>query len=125
MVCFNSFDQAYQNKLKLALIGQSIFGQEVYNKLRKEGHKVVGVFTVPDKNGQADPLGKCNLNLNANIYTCITNLPFREKVMSIWELLAYFAFITLNSAQELCLNENTSPRTSLTLLIKSLFKFFF
>ncbi|TRZ12377.1 hypothetical protein HGM15179_014751 [Zosterops borbonicus] len=47
---------AYQHKLKLALIGQSIFGQEVYNKLRKEGHKVVGVFTVPDKNGQADPL---------------------------------------------------------------------
>uniref|UniRef100_A0A8C8APG4 10-formyltetrahydrofolate dehydrogenase n=1 Tax=Otus sunia TaxID=257818 RepID=A0A8C8APG4_9STRI len=56
MVCFNSFYQAYQHKLKLALIGQSIFGQEVYNKLRKEGHKVVGVFTVPDKNGQADPL---------------------------------------------------------------------
>jgi len=56
---FNSFHQAYQHKLKLALIGQSIFGQEVYNKLRKEGHKVVGVFTVPDKNGQADPLGKC------------------------------------------------------------------
>ncbi|KAK2524964.1 Aldh1l2 [Columba livia] len=47
---------AYQHKLRLALIGQSIFGQEVYNKLRKEGHKVVGVFTVPDKNGQADPL---------------------------------------------------------------------
>ncbi|KFW84330.1 Mitochondrial 10-formyltetrahydrofolate dehydrogenase, partial [Manacus vitellinus] len=46
----------YQHKLKLALIGQSIFGQEVYSKLRKEGHKVVGVFTVPDKNGQADPL---------------------------------------------------------------------
>ncbi|KAF2982127.1 hypothetical protein EK904_012895 [Melospiza melodia maxima] len=56
MFCYNSFYQAYQHKLKLALIGQSIFGQEVYNKLRKEGHKVVGVFTVPDKNGQADPL---------------------------------------------------------------------
>ncbi|OWK58314.1 Mitochondrial 10-formyltetrahydrofolate dehydrogenase [Lonchura striata] len=56
MFCFNSFYQAYQHKLKLALIGQSIFGQEVYKKLRKEGHKVVGVFTVPDKNGQADPL---------------------------------------------------------------------
>uniref|UniRef100_A0A8V5GRU2 10-formyltetrahydrofolate dehydrogenase n=1 Tax=Melopsittacus undulatus TaxID=13146 RepID=A0A8V5GRU2_MELUD len=51
-----SWGRAYQHKLKLALIGQSIFGQEVYNKLRKEGHKVVGVFTVPDKNGQADPL---------------------------------------------------------------------
>lgn len=67
MACFNSFHQAYQHKLRLALIGQSIFGQEVYNKLRKEGHKVVGVFTVPDKNGQADPLGKYNLNLNVKI----------------------------------------------------------
>ncbi|XP_064417876.1 mitochondrial 10-formyltetrahydrofolate dehydrogenase [Latimeria chalumnae] len=45
-----------QNKLKLALIGQSLFGQEVYSQLRKEGHKVVGVFTVPDKDGKADPL---------------------------------------------------------------------
>ncbi|KAL8222028.1 UNVERIFIED_CONTAM: Mitochondrial 10-formyltetrahydrofolate dehydrogenase [Gekko kuhli] len=46
----------YPNKLKLALIGQSLFGQEVYRHLQKEGHKVVGVFTVPDKNGKADPL---------------------------------------------------------------------
>ncbi|KAJ1163571.1 hypothetical protein NDU88_004029 [Pleurodeles waltl] len=46
----------YQNKLRLALIGQSLFGQEVYTNLRKEGHKVVGVFTVPDKDGKADPL---------------------------------------------------------------------
>ncbi|XP_023274510.1 mitochondrial 10-formyltetrahydrofolate dehydrogenase [Seriola lalandi dorsalis] len=46
----------YQNKLKLAIIGQSLFGQEVYSNLRKQGHKVVGVFTVPDKDGKADPL---------------------------------------------------------------------
>ncbi|KAG2459914.1 AL1L2 dehydrogenase, partial [Polypterus senegalus] len=46
----------YQNKLKLALIGQSLFGQEVYSQLRKDGHKIVGVFTVPDKDGKADPL---------------------------------------------------------------------
>uniref|UniRef100_A0AAY5EYG2 10-formyltetrahydrofolate dehydrogenase n=1 Tax=Electrophorus electricus TaxID=8005 RepID=A0AAY5EYG2_ELEEL len=45
-----------QNKLNLALIGQSLFGQEVYTGLRKQGHKVVGVFTVPDKDGKADPL---------------------------------------------------------------------
>uniref|UniRef100_A0A3Q2TDV3 10-formyltetrahydrofolate dehydrogenase n=1 Tax=Fundulus heteroclitus TaxID=8078 RepID=A0A3Q2TDV3_FUNHE len=44
------------NKLKLAIIGQSLFGQEVYSNLRKQGHKVVGVFTVPDKDGKADPL---------------------------------------------------------------------
>uniref|UniRef100_A0A3Q0RRM3 10-formyltetrahydrofolate dehydrogenase n=1 Tax=Amphilophus citrinellus TaxID=61819 RepID=A0A3Q0RRM3_AMPCI len=42
--------------LKLAIIGQSLFGQEVYRNLRKQGHKVVGVFTVPDKDGKADPL---------------------------------------------------------------------
>ncbi|KAK2508355.1 hypothetical protein MC885_017445, partial [Smutsia gigantea] len=46
----------FQNKLKLALIGQSLFGREIYSHLRKEGHQVVGVFTVPDKDGKADPL---------------------------------------------------------------------
>uniref|UniRef100_A0A8C0K6F4 10-formyltetrahydrofolate dehydrogenase n=1 Tax=Canis lupus dingo TaxID=286419 RepID=A0A8C0K6F4_CANLU len=51
------WDIAYfKNKLKLALIGQSLFGQEVYSHLCKEGHRVVGVFTVPDKDGKADPL---------------------------------------------------------------------
>lgn len=42
----------------MAIIGQSLFGQEVYSSLRKQGHKVVGVFTVPDKDGKADPLGE-------------------------------------------------------------------
>ncbi|XP_072328060.1 mitochondrial 10-formyltetrahydrofolate dehydrogenase-like [Scyliorhinus torazame] len=45
-----------QNKLNVALIGQSLFGQEVYTNLRKQGHKVVGVFTIPDREGKADPL---------------------------------------------------------------------
>lgn len=44
--------------MKIAVIGQSLFGQEVYCRLREEGHEVVGVFTVPDKDGKADPLGK-------------------------------------------------------------------
>ena len=48
----------FKNKLKVALIGQSLFGQEVYSHLCKEGHRVVGVFTVPDKDGKADPLGE-------------------------------------------------------------------
>ncbi|XP_028617343.1 cytosolic 10-formyltetrahydrofolate dehydrogenase, partial [Grammomys surdaster] len=43
--------------MKIAVIGQSLFGQEVYCQLRKEGHEVVGVFTIPDKDGKADPLG--------------------------------------------------------------------
>lgn len=57
-VCVLSFQNYYQNKLRLAIIGQSLFGQEVYSSLRKQGHKVVGVFTVPDKDGKADPLGE-------------------------------------------------------------------
>lgn len=57
--CLLSLQHYYQNKLKLAIIGQSLFGQEVYSNLRKQGHKVVGVFTVPDKDGKADPLGEC------------------------------------------------------------------
>nr|XP_040030937.1 mitochondrial 10-formyltetrahydrofolate dehydrogenase [Gasterosteus aculeatus aculeatus] len=53
---FSSTSNCYQNKLNLAIIGQSLFGQEVYINLRRQGHKVVGVFTVPDKDGKADPL---------------------------------------------------------------------
>lgn len=44
--------------MKIAVIGQSLFGQEVYKELRKDGHTVVGVFTIPDKDGKADPLGE-------------------------------------------------------------------
>ncbi|XP_071188925.1 mitochondrial 10-formyltetrahydrofolate dehydrogenase-like [Salvelinus alpinus] len=53
---FSTSSNYYQNKLRLALIGQSLFGQEVYTNLRKQGHRVVGVFTVPDRDGKADPL---------------------------------------------------------------------
>ncbi|XP_059101504.1 mitochondrial 10-formyltetrahydrofolate dehydrogenase [Peromyscus eremicus] len=53
---FSTGQVYFKNKLKLALIGQSLFGQQVYSHLQKEGHRVVGVFTVPDKDGKADPL---------------------------------------------------------------------
>lgn len=45
--------------MKIAVIGQSLFGADVYKLLQKDGHKIVGVFTVPDVNGKPDPLGKC------------------------------------------------------------------
>ncbi|MED6255256.1 hypothetical protein ATANTOWER_006755, partial [Ataeniobius toweri] len=44
-------------RMKIAVIGQSLFGQEVYKELRKDGHIIVGVFTIPDKDSKADPLG--------------------------------------------------------------------
>ena len=44
--------------MRIAVIGQSLFGAEVFRLLQKNGHEVVGVFTIPDVNGKADPLGK-------------------------------------------------------------------
>jgi len=44
------------NRLKIAVIGQSQFGAEVYKLLRKNNHEVVGVFTIPDIQGRQDPL---------------------------------------------------------------------
>ena len=38
--------------LKIAVIGQSVFAKDVYNLIRKNGHTIVGVFTIPDKNGR-------------------------------------------------------------------------
>jgi formyltetrahydrofolate dehydrogenase len=42
--------------LKIALIGQSAFGAEVFKELKTRGHEIVGVFTVPDAKGREDPL---------------------------------------------------------------------
>lgn len=43
-------------QLKIAIIGQSQFGLEVYQNLRKKGYEIVGVFTIPDVNGKPDVL---------------------------------------------------------------------
>ena len=48
--------QRKKDDLRIAIIGQSVFGQEVYKLLREQGRNVVGVFTIPDVNGRADPL---------------------------------------------------------------------
>lgn len=43
--------------MKVAVIGQSVFGAEVFKSIKAAGHQVVGVFTIcDDKNGKADPL---------------------------------------------------------------------
>lgn len=46
------------DKMRVAIIGQSLFGQEVYKLLRTQGHNVVAVFTVPDVAGRPDPLAE-------------------------------------------------------------------
>jgi hypothetical protein len=50
------------SQLKIAIIGQSTFAAEVYKLLRSDGHKVVGVFTIPDKGNREDPLGKLQVS---------------------------------------------------------------
>ncbi|XP_070557579.1 mitochondrial 10-formyltetrahydrofolate dehydrogenase-like isoform X2 [Ptychodera flava] len=54
--------------MKIAVIGQSQFGQEVYSLLRKNGHEVVGVFTVPDVSGKPDPLAVAADNDGVKVY---------------------------------------------------------
>ena len=59
--------------MKIAVIGQSLFGQEVYKELRKDGHTIVGVFTIPDKDGKADPLGEKNFTDRPNFSFAISS----------------------------------------------------
>ena len=47
-----------QEKLRVAIIGQSQFAAEVYKQVRSSGHDVVGVFTVPDVGGREDPVAE-------------------------------------------------------------------
>ncbi|KAG6464176.1 hypothetical protein O3G_MSEX014332 [Manduca sexta] len=50
-------DDAPKQKLRVAIIGQSTFAAEVFKLLQRDGHDVVGVFTVVDKGNREDPLG--------------------------------------------------------------------
>lgn len=59
--------------MRIAIIGQSVFGAEVYNLLRQSGHEIAGVFTIPDVKGREDPLGKLRENNNNN------NTPFYDR----------------------------------------------
>ena len=49
---YHKASQAMATTLKIAVIGQSVFAKDVYNLIKKNGHTVVGVFTIPDKNGR-------------------------------------------------------------------------
>ena len=76
MIFIRSFQTLLQttlDKLRLAIIGQSQFGADVYKLLRNANHKVVGVFTIPDIQGRADPLGKAyifNYETAKHDYSC-------------------------------------------------------
>lgn len=56
--CFSMSQASWSTnpKLRIAVIGQSMFGADTYNILKKNGHEVVGVFTIPDIDGKEDVL---------------------------------------------------------------------
>lgn len=45
-----------KEQFKIAILGQSQFAANVYSLLKSEGYQIVGVFTIPDKNGLEEPI---------------------------------------------------------------------
>ncbi|XP_071440241.1 cytosolic 10-formyltetrahydrofolate dehydrogenase [Hetaerina americana] len=54
--------------LNIAVIGQSLFAAEVFKRLNQCGHKVVGVFTIPDKGNREDALAATAKECNTPVY---------------------------------------------------------
>ncbi|XP_052415150.1 mitochondrial 10-formyltetrahydrofolate dehydrogenase-like isoform X2 [Carassius gibelio] len=92
----------YFSQMKIALIGQSLFGQEVYKEL-KDGHMIVGVFTIPDKDGKVDPLDdgldtgpillqrECDVEPNENVNSIYKRILFPEGVIVMVEAVKLIA----------------------------------
>ncbi|XP_045503478.1 cytosolic 10-formyltetrahydrofolate dehydrogenase [Colias croceus] len=61
-------NEAPKKSLRVALIGQSTFAAEVFKLLQKDGHQVVGVFTVLDKGNREDPLATIAAKNNVPLF---------------------------------------------------------
>jgi len=46
----------HAKSLRVAIIGQSVFAREVYRSIRSQGHSIVAIFTILDKNEKQDPV---------------------------------------------------------------------
>lgn len=80
--------QINQRDLNVAIIGQSTFAAEVYKLLLKNGHRVVGVFTILDKGNRQDPLGRYQL-ISCSYAIYIIDLKLSKKIRN------YFYFYLL------------------------------
>ena len=54
--------------MKIAIIGQSAFAASVYTLLKKDGHTIVGVYTVPDANNREDALATVAKEDNVKVF---------------------------------------------------------
>jgi len=55
--------------MRIALIGQAVFGAEVLKGLLAQGQEVVGVFCPPDRKGKADPLKAAAVAAGVPVFT--------------------------------------------------------
>ena len=83
--------------MRIALIGQSAFGESVLNALAEQGESVVGVFTPPDREGRpADPLKSAALAREIPVLQ-FTRMRDREAIDAFKDLnadLCVMAFVT-------------------------------
>jgi len=54
--------------MRIVLIGQAAFGEKVLQKLIDKGEQIVGVYTIPDVPGRANPLKDIALKLNIPVF---------------------------------------------------------
>lgn len=80
-------------KLKIAIIGQSVFAAEVLEKLLEDGYEVVGVFTIMDKNGREDVLATTAAKLNIPVFKIAA---WRRKGVMIPEVFDQYTSVQAN-----------------------------
>ncbi|KAL1454921.1 hypothetical protein WDU94_009050, partial [Cyamophila willieti] len=72
--------------LRVAVIGQSSFAAEVYKLLKKNGHSVVGVFTIVDKANREDIVASTAAIDNVPVYKIKSWRKGNEVLPEIFEL---------------------------------------
>jgi methionyl-tRNA formyltransferase len=55
--------------MRIALIGQAVFGAEVLKGFIQQGQEVAGVFCPPDRGGKADPLKEAAVKAGVPVFT--------------------------------------------------------
>jgi methionyl-tRNA formyltransferase len=55
--------------MRIALIGQAVFGAEVLKGFLAQGQEVAGVFCPPDRGGKADPLKEAAVKAGVPVFT--------------------------------------------------------
>ncbi|XP_044002315.1 cytosolic 10-formyltetrahydrofolate dehydrogenase isoform X2 [Aphidius gifuensis] len=80
-------------QLKVAIIGQSNFAAEVYKLLKQNGHKITGVFTIPDKLNREDSLAATAKADNTPVFKIKA---WRSKGVPIPEILDLYKSIEVD-----------------------------